>query len=164
MLAVIGYPDNYTFPEIIPISEGGSLFSNTLSIKRHDVSELIRCNEEKEFIRTKMYMSPDMVNACFLPELNTINIPAGILNEPFYDRDASYATNLGAIGMIIAHEMGHSFDKEGAKYDENGNLEKAHDIGRFFAKALMDQNGFAYEKNRASDFEARNRSILFAFT
>ena len=52
MLVVIGYPDNYTFPEIIPISEGGSLFSNTLSIKRHEVSELIRCNEEKDFIRT----------------------------------------------------------------------------------------------------------------
>lgn len=47
---------------------------------------------------------------------------------------------------------------------ENGNLEKAHNIGRFFAEALMNQNGFAYEKNRASDFEARNRSILFAFT
>ncbi len=47
---------------------------------------------------------------------------------------------------------------------ENGNLEKAHSIGSFFAKALMDSDGFAYEKNRASDFEARNRSILFAFT
>lgn len=47
---------------------------------------------------------------------------------------------------------------------ENGNLEKAHEIGRFFARALMDENGFAYEKNRASDFEARNRSVLFAFT
>lgn len=47
---------------------------------------------------------------------------------------------------------------------ENGNLEKAHEIGRFFASALMETDGFAYEKNRASDFEARNRSILFAFT
>ena len=47
---------------------------------------------------------------------------------------------------------------------ENGNLEKAHSIGRFFAEALMNSDGFAYEKNRASDFEARNRSILFAFT
>lgn len=47
---------------------------------------------------------------------------------------------------------------------ENGNLEKAHSIGNYFAKALMDNDGFAYEKNRASDFEARNRSILFAFT
>ena len=47
---------------------------------------------------------------------------------------------------------------------ENGNLEKAHSIGRFFADALLNKEGFAYEKNRASDFEARNRSILFAFT
>ncbi len=47
---------------------------------------------------------------------------------------------------------------------ENGNLEKAHDIGKFFARELMSTDGFAYEKNRASDFEARNRSILFAFT
>ena len=47
---------------------------------------------------------------------------------------------------------------------ENGNLEKAHEIGKYFAGALMKKDGCAYEKNRASDFEARNRSILFAFT
>ena len=122
MLAVIGYPDNYTFPEITPVSEGGSLFSNTLSIKRHDVSELIRCNEDKEFIRTTMFMAPDEVNACYIPSLNIMNIPAGILNAPFYDKNASYATNLGSIGMVIAHEIGHAFDKEGATYDENGCL------------------------------------------
>ena len=32
---------------------------------------------------------------------------------------------------------------------ENGNLEKAHEIGKFFAEALMKKDGFAYEKNRA---------------
>ena len=122
MLAVIGYPDNYTFPEITPVSEGGSLFSNTLSIKRHDVSEIIRCNEDKEFMRTRMFMAPDEVNACYIPALNSMNIPAGILNPPFYDKNASYAKNLGSIGMVIAHEIGHAFDKTGAMYDENGCL------------------------------------------
>ena len=122
MIAVIGYPDNYTFPEITPISEGGSLFSNTLSIKRHEVSEIIRYNEEKDFIRKRMYMAPDEVNACYVPSLNIMNIPAGILNDPFYNKDASFATNLGAIGMIIAHEIGHAFDKIGSQYDENGCL------------------------------------------
>ena len=122
MLAIVGYPDNYTFPEITPISEGGSLFSNTLSIKRHAVSELIRQNEDKGFIRTNMFMPPDEVNACYIPSLNIMNIPAGILNPPFYDKNASYAANLGSIGMIIAHEIGHAFDKEGAMYDENGCL------------------------------------------
>ena len=122
MVVVVGYPDNYTFPEITPMSEGGSLFSNTLSIKRHAVSELIRCNEDKQFIRTNMFLTPDEVNACYIATLNTMNIPAGIINEPFYDENASHAANLGSIGMIIAHEIGHAFDRQGAMYDENGCL------------------------------------------
>lgn len=122
MLAIIGYPDNYTFPDITPISEGGSLFSNTLSVNRHNLTELIRANEDKEYIRTRMYLAPDTVNAGYIWMLNSMNIPAGILNPPFYDENASYESNLGAIGMIIAHEIGHAFDAEGAMYDKNGCL------------------------------------------
>lgn len=47
---------------------------------------------------------------------------------------------------------------------ENGNLEKAHMIGKTLADALLCSDGFAYEKNIASDFDARNRCVLFAFT
>ena len=120
IVAVIGYPDNYNFPTIVPMSEGGSLFSNTLNIKRQALADLIRQNEDKEFVRTLMLMPPDTVNACYIPPLNSVNIPAGILNAPLYDKDASYAANLGSIGMILAHEIGHAFDKDGAMYDENG--------------------------------------------
>lgn len=122
IVAVIGYPDNYTFPEITSVSEGGTLFSNTLSVKRHGLSKLIRANEEKDFVRTLMFMPPDEVNACYIPTLNIVNIPCGILNKPFYDKDASYAAKLGSIGMILAHEIGHAFDKDGATHDENGCL------------------------------------------
>ena len=120
IVAVIGYPDNYNFPTIVPMSEGGSLFSNTLNIKRQALADLIRLNEDKEFVRTLMIMSPDTVNACYIPAFNSVNIPAGILNKPIYDKDASYAANLGSIGMVLAHEIGHAFDKDGAMYDENG--------------------------------------------
>ena len=51
-----------------------------------------------------------------------MNIPAGILNPPMYDPNASYEANLGSIGMIIAHEIGHAFDSYGAQYDKNGCL------------------------------------------
>jgi putative endopeptidase len=71
------------------MSEGESLFSNTLNIKRQVLADLIRLNEEKKFVRTLMIVLPDTVNAFYMPTLNSVNIPAGILNVPIYDKDAS---------------------------------------------------------------------------
>ena len=67
-----------------------------------------------------MFESADIVNAFYIPVTNSMNIFAGILNKPVYDKDASYAANLGAIGMVIGHEIGHAFDNSGAQYDEIG--------------------------------------------
>lgn len=53
---------------------------------------------------------------------NSINFPAAILQEPFYSQDQSVSANYGAIGAIIAHEISHAFDPDGAKFDENGSL------------------------------------------
>lgn len=67
-----------------------------------------------------MHMSPDTINACYIPEYNIINIFAGILNYPIYDKNASRAAKLGSIGVIIGHEIGHAFDNSGSQYDEVG--------------------------------------------
>ena len=46
-------------------------------------------------------MPPTMVNACYSPDMNSINITAAIMNEPFYSHDQSYWENLGGIGAVV---------------------------------------------------------------
>ena len=38
----------------------------------------------------------------------------------FFDPYADAAVNFGAIGAIIAHELGHCFDDQGSQFDGNG--------------------------------------------
>jgi endothelin-converting enzyme/putative endopeptidase len=54
--------------------------------------------------------------------MNNINFPAGILQPPFFDKQADDATNYGAIGAVIGHELTHGFDDRGRKFDAQGNL------------------------------------------
>jgi putative endopeptidase len=67
-------------------------------------------------------MTVPTVNAYYEPQLNMMVFPAGILQPPFYSVDASLAVNLGAMGMVVGHELTHGFDDQGAQYDAAGNL------------------------------------------
>jgi putative endopeptidase len=67
-------------------------------------------------------MTPPTVNAYYSPPQNNINFPAGILQPPFYSPKADEAVNLGAIGVVVGHELTHGFDDQGRKYDGAGNL------------------------------------------
>lgn len=65
-------------------------------------------------------MPMQMVNACYNPFNNTITITCAITNAPFFDAKADYFTNLGGLGMTIAHEMGHAFDSTGILFRKDG--------------------------------------------
>ena len=67
-------------------------------------------------------MTPQTVNAYYDPSMNSLNVPAGILQPPYFDVSWSDAVNYGATGATIGHEMTHGFDDEGAKFDGHGNL------------------------------------------
>jgi putative endopeptidase len=62
------------------------------------------------------------VTAYYLPQLNTMSFPAGILQPPFYSASAAIPVNLGAMGVVVGHELTHGFDDQGAQYDGAGNL------------------------------------------
>ena len=67
-------------------------------------------------------MPAHMVNAYYDPQFNVIVFPAAILQAPFYDLHQSASANYGGIGAVIAHEISHAFDNNGAQFDEKGNL------------------------------------------
>ncbi|MET3805825.1 putative endopeptidase [Nakamurella sp. UYEF19] len=72
--------------------------------------------------RDEWFMTPQTVNAYYNPGMNEIVFPAAILRPPFFDPAVDDATNFGAIGAVIGHEIGHGFDDQGAKYDGTGSL------------------------------------------
>src|SRR5690606_4757231 len=94
--------------------------------------------------KEEWFMSPQTVNAYFNPSFNEIVFPAAILQPPFYDYKADEAVNYGGIGAVIGHEISHSFDDSGSRYDSDGNLNDwwtESDLAQFteLGGALADQ-------------------------
>ena len=118
----IGYPDKWDDLTGLVIDPSLSLYDNVLVASRF----YFDLNKEKTYNkpvdRDEWQMPAQMVNAYYNPTTNEICFPAGILQPPFFDFNADDATNYGAIGVVIAHEMTHGFDDQGRQYDKDGNL------------------------------------------
>lgn len=142
----IGYPDkweDYSGMEIKNANQGGNYYENMINSRKWDIA---KNNEDygKPVDKTRWGMPPQTVNAYFNPLYNEIVFPAAILQPPFYDYKADEAINYGGIGAVIGHEISHSFDDSGARFDKNGNLNNwwtDQDLERFTAlgTALADQ-------------------------
>ena len=116
----IGYPDtwkDYSSVEIQP----GQHYANLLAAREFEHARNM-AKIGKPVDRGDWTMTPPTVNAYYSSSLNSINFPAGILQPPFFDTKADDATNYGAIGAVIGHEMGHGFDDRGRQFDSKGNL------------------------------------------
>lgn len=67
-------------------------------------------------------MGPLTVNAYYSPDKNKFVLPIGILQYPFFMKDGDVIENLGAVGAVVGHELGHSIDDQGSKFDAKGKL------------------------------------------
>ena len=97
-----------------------SFYKNYIALVKASRAENSR-QQNAEVDRGLWMLPAYMTNASYVPAQNSMTLPAGILEAPFYSADASFEENMGGIGMIIAHELCHALDDTGALYDEKGN-------------------------------------------
>lgn len=67
-------------------------------------------------------MGPLTVNAYYSPDKNKFVLPIGILQYPFFVKGGDVTENLGAVGAVVGHELGHAIDDQGAQFDSKGRL------------------------------------------
>jgi endothelin-converting enzyme/putative endopeptidase len=116
----VGYPDEWKDYSTVEVKRD-DYFENS---RRARVFEIKReqARIDKPTDRTLWGMTPPTVNAYYNAANNEIVFPAGILQPPFFDREADDALNFGGIGVVIGHEYTHGFDDQGSKFDAEGNL------------------------------------------
>jgi len=141
----VGYPDVWKDYSGFNITAGDSLTEITKKYMKWMLKFNFYDKMNSVLDRTEWLMTPQTVNAYFMPTQNEIVFPAAILQPPFYckqkedidfdityelskmslkgDYDFTSAVNFGGIGAVIAHEITHGFDDSGRKFDGDGNLE-----------------------------------------
>ncbi len=116
----IGYPDVFRDYSALSIDRGDLVKSVKAATVLEWNREVVRIDNPVD--RTEWGMTPPTNNAYNNPNLNEVVFPAGILQPPYFDPNADDAVNYGEIGATIGHELSHSFDDQGAKYDAKGEL------------------------------------------
>lgn len=118
----IGYPEKLpeTYAKKV-IDENLSLVENAKNLAKISIAHSwSKWNQPVD--RDEWHMPAHMVNAYYDPQQNQIVFPAAILQAPFYRLEQSSSANYGGIGAVIAHEISHAFDTNGASFDEHGSL------------------------------------------
>ena len=138
----VGYPTKWWDYSTLNIDRGPYVLNviraNQFLVKR-DLNKI-----GKPIDRSEWGMTPQTINAYYDPSMNNLNIPAGILQAPFFDPNAPAAVNYGAIGFVMGHEMTHGFDDQGAQFDGHGNLKNwwtPSDLSKFkqATQCIIDQ-------------------------
>ena len=139
----IGYPNKWKNYSSLKVDPNKSYWANVVEANRwYSIDAMSKVGKPVD--REEWLMSPQTVNAYYMPTTNEICFPAAILQPPFYNPNADDAVNYGAIGVVIAHEMTHGFDDQGSQFDKDGNMKDwwtAEDRAAFEKKTqvLVDQ-------------------------
>ena len=116
----IGYPNKFETYDGLQISATEPIANRLATADwqwKKDLSDL-----RKPVDKDKWLLTPQTVNAYYMPTANDMAYPAAYLQAPNFSPTADAAVNYGAIGATIGHEIGHGFDDNGSRYDGDGVL------------------------------------------
>jgi predicted metalloendopeptidase len=107
-------------------------------------------------------VGPQTVNAFFHAPSLEVMLPAAILQPPYFDPAASDATNYGAIGAIIGHEIGHALNASDRRTPAGRFTESDNDaVG--LAVAFQAWSDSVADATAAIDRQARARDFFLSW-
>jgi len=125
----VGYPKNWVKEALVDFSQCQTMIEAVRMARKADVDlqfsflgKDIKEHSFNAFLHTyKSSCDLRSVSASYIPTYNSIDILPPIMLPPLYDADAHESLQYATL-YVIAHEMTHGFDAEGAKYDGLGNV------------------------------------------
>ncbi len=117
----IGSPENWRNYSSLKVDRSdliGNLRHSRVFERTYKLNEAGKPTEDRVWS-----IAPPTVDAVYLRPSNSLDIPAGIIQPPFFDPEAADpSVNFGAIGVVLGHELTHGFDGLGSRFDSKGNL------------------------------------------
>ena len=115
----IGYPNKYD--DYAECEVGGNYPVNIMNNYKAQTEHELRF-VDMPTDNDLWWSTPQTANMYYMRIQNFIEVPAAMLQPPFFYPGGDDAVNFGAIGAAIGHEITHGFDDVGRFYDKDGNL------------------------------------------
>ena len=126
MVLNVGYPDTWLEEGFADLSISQSLLEDLMLLRQAKLNmqaRLAMMKTSDASFHTLILESKALteVNAFYTPNFNAMNILPIWLMAPAYDPEQSDAINYSNY-IVVAHEIIHGFDSDGARFDKNGDL------------------------------------------
>uniref|UniRef100_A0A1I7UWR8 Peptidase_M13 domain-containing protein n=2 Tax=Caenorhabditis tropicalis TaxID=1561998 RepID=A0A1I7UWR8_9PELO len=127
MTHMIGYPEELEEPgsldkffESLDLSPSDSYFTAIQKTEKFYME--LSIDFVAQLIRIWSYSIVLDANAFYLTMSNLLFVNVALIDDPFFDSTYPKYAKLAGVGAVLGHEMGHGFDPENRKRDENGAM------------------------------------------
>ena len=127
--------EDYSGLDIRSAAEGETLWSAHLKVDAF--KEVLAHSKIGTMVDSDIMPNCIETNCNYNPYNNSVNIYLGFLSELTYESDMPLEEKMGALGMVIGHEISHGFDTLGMLQDKHGvsrNWWTDEDIAAYHAR------------------------------